>query len=296
MNFTIHQLQILLEVSRQGSITKAAEAMFMTQPAISIQLKNLQSQFDIPLTEKVGKKICLTEFGKSIALISENILNEADAIRFKTKEYKGLLTGRLKISSASTGKYVIPYFISDFINVNPGIDLTLDVSNKDTVVQSLKSNEIDFALVSVLPDKLEVEQEKLLENKLFLVSNIEKYKRNRPLIYREPGSATRFAMDQYFKNKSIRKSISLTSNEAVKQAIIAGLGQSIIPLLGIENELANKQLFIIPSSGLPIITYWRLIWLKGKKMSPIAEAYLQFVQKEKERIVSTHFGWHDRIG
>lgn len=295
MNFTLHQLQILLEISRQDSLTKAAEEMFMTQPAISIQLKNLQSQFDIPLTEKIGKKIFLTDFGKSIVEIAENILKEADGLRYKTKEYRGLLTGKLRISSASTGKYVIPYFLSPFIHQYPGIDLTLDVSNKTTVIENLRNNEIDFALVSVIPEKLKVAEEILVENKLFLIGNTKKYQKDKPLIYREEGSATRMAMDAYFNKKNRkqtkRKSISLTSNEAVKQAVIAGLGQSILPLIGIKNELENEQLFIIPSRDLPISTYWRLIWLKDKKLSPIAEAYLNYLREEKEQLIQKNFAW-----
>jgi len=296
MNFTLHQLQILIEVSRQDSLTKAAEEMYMTQPAISIQLKKLQSQFEIPLTEKIGKKIYLTDFGKSIVEVAENILEEANGLQYKTKEYKGLLTGKLKISSASTGKYVIPYFLSSFIHQYPGIDLTLDVSNKSTVVESLRNNEIDFALVSVLPENLKVVEEVLVENKLFLIGNTDKSKKDKPLIYREEGSATRMAMNDHFskkKKQAKRKSISLTSNEAVKQAVIAGLGQSILPLIGIKNELVNKQLFIIPSKGLPISTYWRLIWLKDKKLSPIAEAYLHYLQKEKDQLIQKHFAWYN---
>jgi len=295
MNFTLHQLQILLEVSRQDSLTKAAEEMYMTQPAISIQLKKLQSQFEIPITEKIGKKVYLTDFGNSIVEIAENILAEAKGLQYKTKEYKGLLTGKLRISSASTGKYVIPYLLSSFIHQYPGIDLTLDVSNKTTVVENLKNNEIDFALVSVLPEMLEVAEEILVENKLYLVGNTKKYNKEKPLIYREEGSATRMAMSKYLSkknnDKAKRKSISLTSNEAVKQALIAGLGQSILPLIGIKNELANEELFIIPSKGLPISTYWRLIWLKGKKLSPIANAYLNYLQKEKDQLIQEHFAW-----
>lgn len=292
MNFTFHQLQIFVEVARHQSVTKAAKEMYMTQPALSIQLKKFQSQFEIALTEKIGKRLYLTDFGKSIAEVAENILEEAEALRYKTKEYKGLLTGRLIISSASTGKYVIPYFLSGFIRQYPGVDLTLDVSNKTKVLQSLQHNEVDFALVSVVPEGLNVNEELLLENKLHLVGNIPHFIENHPLIYREEGSATRGAMEDYFGNPSRRKSIELTSNEAVKQAVVAGLGFSVIPLIGIKNELAAQQLHIIPSEGLPITTYWRLIWLKQKKLSPIAAAYLDYIRDEKENIIKNQFSWY----
>ncbi|MEL6863132.1 MAG: LysR family transcriptional regulator [Bacteroidota bacterium] len=292
MNYTLHQLRIFLEVVRQQSITKAAEEMHLTQPALSIQLKNFQLQFDVPLTEVIGKKLYITDFGKSIAEIAENVIKEADTIKYKTKDYSGLLAGKLRISSASTGKYVIPYFLDSFMHKYPGIDLNLDVSNKSLVIRNLQENTIDFVLVSVLPKKMDVCEELLLENKLYLVGNSPNIQKNLPQIYREEGSATRGAMDKYFSNRAIRKSIELTSNEAVKQAVIAGLGYSIIPLIGIKNELLNEQLHIIPSKGLPITTYWRLVWLRKKKLSPVAKAFLDYIQSEKEKIIQERFGWY----
>ncbi|MGA9271334.1 MAG: LysR substrate-binding domain-containing protein [Lutimonas sp.] len=292
MNYTLHQLFIFLEVVKQQSITKAAAAMHMTQPALSIQLKNFQNQFDIPLTEVIGKQLYVTDFGNSIAEIAENVIKEADAIKYKTKEYSDLLAGKLRISSASTGKYVIPYFLSGFQKRYPGIDIILDVSNKTTVVQNLKDNEIDFALVSVVPKGIEIEEELLLENKIFKLSNKNVSTKDSPLIFREDGSATRMAMDEYYKKIKERKSIKLTSNEAVKQAVIAGLGNSLIPLIGIKNELSNGELHIIPTKGLPIVTNWRLIWLKKKKLSPIAQTYLEFLRENKEDIIQRKFEWY----
>lgn len=292
MNYTLHQLQIFTEVVRHKSVTKAAEAMHMTQPALSIQLKNFQRQFEFPLVEILGKKLYVTDFGTTIAEIAQNILQEADAIKYKTKEYSGLIAGKLRISSASTGKYVMPYFLTDFLADHPGIDLTMDVSNKTKVIKSLADNAIDFALVSVLPTQLEVEEELLMQNQLFLVGNTAEFDSNRPLIYREEGSATRVAMDHYFSKRTDRKGLKLTSNEAVKQAVIAGLGYSILPVIGIKNELSRGQLHIIDSPGLPITTNWRLIWLKNKKLSSVAQAYLADVRQNKKRIIEQYFSKH----
>lgn len=293
MNYTIHQLQIFLKVVQTRSITKAAEELYMTQPAVSIQLRNFQDQFKIPLTEVIGRQLHITEFGHEIASIAERVIQELHTINYKTEAYQGIMTGRLFISSASTGKYVIPYFLSGFLEQHSGIDLVLDVTNKTKVVESLKNNETDFALVSVVPDKLDIEEELLLENKLYLVGNLSKKQENKPLIYREEGSATRMAMEIYFSTHqgNRRRRMELTSNEAVKQAVIAGLGYSIVPLIGIHNELENKQIHILPAKGLPIKTKWRLVWLKGKKLSPVARAYLDFVRQEKEKILEDHFHW-----
>ena len=284
-----------MKVIETQSVTRASEELFMTQPAVSIQLKKFQDQFDIPLTEVIGRQLVITEFGYEIGLIAERVLSEVENIKYKTQAYRGLLTGKLHVSSASTGKYVIPYFLSDFLAKNSGIDLVLDVTNKSKVVNSLKNHETDFALVSVLPENLDVEEEKLLENKLYLIGNQPKREKNRPLIFREEGSATRKAMEEYFGHEvqKTRKRVELTSNEAVKQAVIAGLGNSIMPVIGLHNELENGQLHILPAKGLPIKTEWRLIWLKGKKFSPVCQAFLDFIQAEKQRILDENFLWHN---
>lgn len=294
MNYTIHQLHVFLKVVKERSITKASEALFMSQPAVSIQLKNFQDQFEIPLYEVIGRQLYITNFGNEIAVIAERVMAELEEINYKTAAYKGMVTGRLMISSASTGKYVIPYFLSEFLSAHPNIDLNLDVTNKTRVVESLKLNEIDFAFVSVPPDHVEIEEEQLIDNNLYLVSNESRPNLKKPLIYREEGSATRMAMERYYGTHKAkdRKKLELTSNEAVKQAVVAGLGNSIMPLIGIRNEILNKELYILPSKGLPLATQWRLIWLKGKRLSPVAQAFLDFVRAEKAHILGTHFQWY----
>ncbi|MFA0964091.1 LysR family transcriptional regulator [Roseivirga sp. BDSF3-8] len=291
MHYTFHQLRVFLEVVKQQSITKAAEEMHMTQPALSIQLKNFQAQFDVPLTGMSGRQLFVTDFGKEIALLADKLLEDANAIEYRTKAYEGLVAGKLKISSASTGKYVMPYFLSGFMQEHRGIDLSLDVTNKSRVLESMRENEVDFALVSVLPEMLEIEEETLLDNHLYMVGASREEESDKPMIFRETGSATRKAMDEYLEKKQIRKPMELTSNEAVKQAVIAGLGYSVIPLIGIHNELMNEQLYIYERPGLPIITKWRLIWLKNKLLSPAATAYLNYVRGHKDQIISEKFGW-----
>jgi DNA-binding transcriptional LysR family regulator len=288
------------------SVTKAAEELHLTQPAVSIQLRNFQDQFEIPLTEVVGRKIYITDFGMEIAEAAEHIINQVQAINYKTMAFKGQLTGRLKLSVVSTGKYVMPYFLADFIKINPGVELLMDVTNKNKVVESLENNEVDFALVSILPATLNVEKLDLLQNKLYLVGRaVENFKkgirtkeifRDLPLIFREKGSGTRQTMESFFdRNKiPVLKKMELTSNEAVKQALLAGLGYSIMPLIGIKNELHNNELQIIPIKGLPIKTTWSLIWLKGKKHSPVSLSLLNYLKTKKAQIVQEKFSWYEQ--
>lgn len=301
MNYTLHQLQVFSKVVQNRSITKAAAELFMTQPAVSIQLRKFQDQFDIPLTEVVRKRLRITDFGMEIYRMSEKILGEVYAINYKTQAYKGLLSGRLSIGVVSTGKYVMPYFLAGFMQKHTGIDLIMDVTNKARVMESLASGDIDFALVSILPAKPEVYEEVLMDNELYFIANaafeagrkklskeeLEKY----ALLYREEGSATRKVMEDYFEQKKFqaRKKIELTGNEAVKQAVLAGLGISVMPLIGIREEIKSGRLKILPVEGLPVKTKWRLIWLREKQLSPAAAMYLEHLRRHKDAVIETCF-------
>lgn len=303
MNYSLHQLAIFLKVTQNKSITRTAEEMHLTQPAVSIQLKNFQQQFDLALIEIINKRVYITDFGMEIAQCAENILNEAKSIDYRIMQYKGSLTGTLKISCVSTGKYVVPYFLSGFLKKNDAVELRLDVSNKSRVVENLEKNETDFAMVSVLPNHLQLNSISLMTNTLFLLGpgdhpyKIEPMNKSLletlPLIYREEGSATRMAMEKFIENKriTVRKKIQLSSNEAVKQAVLAGIGYSIMPIIGLKNELVNKQLQIIPTKGLPLKTTWNLVWLKDKKLSPVAKAFIQELANEKQSIIQENFSW-----
>ncbi|WP_430399195.1 LysR family transcriptional regulator [Flavobacterium sp.] len=306
MNYTLHQLQIFLKITETNSITKAAEELHLTQPAVSIQLKNFQDQFEIPLTEVVGRQLYVTDFGKEISIIAQRIINEVQEIQNKTLAFKGELTGRLTLSVVSTGKYIIPYFLSDFLKSNPGVELSLDVTNKVKVLKSLEKNEVDFSLVSILPENFSIYNEELMDNKLFLIANKDfkitkklynpEFLNELNIIYRENGSGTRWKIERFFEthNLKINKKLELTSNEAVKQAVLAGLGVSIMPLIGLKNELLNNDLQIIPLKGLPLKTNWNLIWHKQKSLSPVAKAYLDFIKEKKIQIIENKFKWYEK--
>jgi DNA-binding transcriptional LysR family regulator len=306
MNYTLHQLQIFLKITETNSITKAAEELHLTQPAVSIQLKNFQDQFEIPLTEVVGRQLYVTDFGKEISIIAQRIINEVQEIQNKTLAFKGELTGRLTLSVVSTGKYIIPFFLSDFLKSNPGVELSLDVTNKVKVLKSLEKNEVDFSLVSILPENFSIYNEELMDNKLFLIANKDfkitkkiynpEFLNELNIIYRENGSGTRWKIERFFEthNLKINKKLELTSNEAVKQAVLAGLGVSIMPLIGLKNELLNNDLQIIPLKGLPLKTNWNLIWHKQKSLSPVAKAYLDFIKENKIQIIENKFKWYEK--
>ena len=307
MNYTFHQLKVFRAVVEKQSVTRAAEELNMTQPAVSIQLKNLQDQFELPLTEVIGRKLYVTDFGRELYQIADNILQEVAAITYKTKSFTGMLSGKLKLSVASTGKCVIPYYLKGFLKANPDVDLIIDVTNKTKVIESLKNNEVDFALISVMPEKFELMQEVLLPNKLFLTAAYDSKwstgtKANKhifdnlPLIFREEGSGTRVTMQQYFQKAHIVPKVrfELTSSEAVKQAVIAGLGYSIQSILSVKNELRQKEIKLIPVLGLPLVENWRLVWLKQKRLTVVGAAFLLYVQTNKKAIYKSYFSWIEK--
>jgi DNA-binding transcriptional LysR family regulator len=307
MNYTLNQLQVYLKITETESITKAANVLHLTQPAVSIQLKNFQNQFDIPLTEIIGRKLYVTDFGKEVAESCKRILQEVQLLSYEMAKYKGNLTGKLRLSVVSTGKYVIPYFLDEFMKSHPALELQKDVTNKQQVIDALAQNKVDFAMVSIIPSELNVESFPLLKNQLFLVgkNGIKHQNRQLPIhkhqhisryILREKGSGTRGLMEQFLFKELLElpsTPIELTSNEAVKQAVIAGLGYSIMPLIGIRNELALGQISIIPTKGLPITTEWQLIWLKNKRFSPAAKSFLEYIQNNTSTLVQKHFDWYE---
>ena len=303
MNYTLHQLRLFREIAETGSITKAAENLHLTQPAVSIQLKKFQEQFDVPLVEIIGRKLYITPFGTEVVESARRILSEVENIDIQTRAFKGELAGKLSFSVVSTGKYIMPYFISGFLNRNRSVKLKMDVTNKMQVVEDLEKNRVDFALVSVIPETLSVKSVELMENKLYLIgrddSDLEDYNSigDLPYIFREKGSATRQAMERYLSSYKVpdHDYMSLTSNEAIKQAILAGLGFSIMPVIGLKNQLLNGELKILKAKGLPVITNWRLIWLKEKKLSPIATAYLDYLNDRKSSIIEENFLWQSDL-
>jgi DNA-binding transcriptional LysR family regulator len=238
--------------------------------------------------------------------IADEILQNVSEIQHKTQIYKGLLAGALKIESVSTGKYILPYYLTGFLRKNPYVDLNLEVSQRENVLRSLTQNTVDLALVSVLPESIEVNEELLMPNRLFPVAASEFFvedelKKNQmtlqqlPIILREKGSGTRLILEQYIQKNHVKPQVKfeLTSTEAVKQAVIAGLGISVMSVHSMRYELKENILTILPFPGFPLQNHWRLIWLKNKKLSPVATAYLAYIKAEKGRIYEKYFKWSE---
>ncbi len=301
MDYTLHQLKVFLKVAELKSISKAAEALYLTQPAVSIQIKKLQDQFALPLTEVLGKQLYITDFGKVIEEKCKKIIDTTEEIKSTVAEYQGLIVGKLNISVVSTGKYVIPFFLKGFMDTYPGIDISVGVSNRNIVVNDLQNNATDFALVSVIPKGVKLNKIELMENKLFFMgknteeNNIANLKdlEKVNLLYREKGSATRTAMETYLSKYKItpKNTMELVSNEAIKQAIYADVGFSLMPIIGLRNALQAKEVKIYKLKGLPIVTKWNLVYLENKRQTPAHKAFVAYLEKNKDQLVRENFNW-----
>ncbi|TFV93206.1 LysR family transcriptional regulator [Algoriphagus kandeliae] len=295
MNISFNQLRALHAVAQYESITKAAKSLDMTQPAVSMQLKNLQDQFDVPLTEMIGKKVHITEFGNELVEITDRIFEELGQIEQRMLELKGLLAGKIRISSVSTGKYIIPYLMAEFMKLHPHVEISLEVSNRYKVLAHLEENSTDLALVSISPEDMDLETLTLADNKWYLVASpehAEKYQKlieennwqKIPFILREKGSGTRVMMEKFFENLdiTIQSKMELATNEAVKQAVMAGLGATILSQYSIRKEIPQGRIKILEVEGLPLEADWKLVWLRQKKHSPAVLAFIRWISENHE--------------
>jgi len=236
----------------------------------------------------------LTELGTEVFRRVTQILDYTAALNTLNTSLKDKLTGTLTLSVVSTGKYIMPYLVKTFIDAHPDVDLVMDVDNRLKVIESLEKNSVDFSLVSVLPKNLPVETLELIGNELYLMGSPMQKKLweqqnmgQMTYLFRERGSSTRSHMEKFLSMIRVKpnKKVELTSNETIKQSVIAGLGISVMPVIGIKRELNEGTVVIIPHPKLPIKTNWNLIWRQQKELSPVASAFLKHLEDHKESIL-----------
>ncbi|HKJ32246.1 MAG TPA: LysR family transcriptional regulator [Balneolales bacterium] len=293
MDFTLHQLYVFGMVARFKSITRAANELHMTQPAVSIQVKKLQNSIDIPLIEIIGRKLYLTEAGEYLYELYKTVYNELEAFDAQISQLKGGLKGSLTITAASTAKYFLPYLLGEFQKRYPKVEIFLKVTNHYEVLNHLENNEYNLAILTQIPDDETLVAIPFMENPLLMCApydhplankknlNIEDLKDD-AFIYREFGSGTRMVMEAYLKkhNIHVKPTMELGTNEAIKQAIMAGIGISLISELSLQNESTLKRIRILDVKDLPIMTHWHILYRNDKKVTPVSQNFISFLQNE----------------
>lgn len=294
LNITFRQLRVFESVARHGSFTRAAEELHLTQPAVSMQIKQLEENLGIALFEHLGKKIFLTDAGNEFYHTSRIISRQLSESEEYIENLKGVRQGHLNILVASTANYFATNLLATFIQRHPEITFSLDVTNREHLLESLSANEPDLVIMGQPPEKLDAVAEAFMENPLVVVAGKSHrlYRKRSVLtpeqlqqerfVLREQGSGTRTALERFFEKRalSLDAPMEFGSNETIKQAVQAGLGLALVSTHTIRLELEAKVLRVLDVEDLPIRRQWHLVYRRGKRLSPVAEAFRQFVLDE----------------
>jgi len=295
---SLRQLQIFEAVIRLGGYTRAAEALHLTQPTVSIQIKKLCEALELPLIEQVGRHIHPTAAGRDVYVAAQDILGRMVALGESAAELEGMVKGPLHIAVITTAKYFMPHLLGAFIAQHPQVEPRLTVTNRSKVLERLKSNEDDLLIMGQVPKELAVQAHPFIDNELVVVSSpnhpltsahditLEQLSQERFLV-REPGSGTRQAVDRLFAehNIEITPYMQLGSSEAIKQGVMAGLGLSVLSRHNLRLELAGGHIGVLDVKGFPLKRRWYAVHLKGKKLSLVAQTFLDFLMKQGKDIL-----------
>jgi len=290
VHLTLRQLKVFESVARHLNYTRAAEELHLTQPAVSMQIKQLEEHLAVPLFEQLGKRIHLTEAGQEVLGYARAINQQLDELESVLNRMKGLGGGRLKISVASTANYFVPTLLGSFSRRYPEVTVSLDVTNRETLLSQLAENNVDLVIMGRPPADADVDAESFMDNPLVVVAPPDhplagrkkiplKRLQEETFLVREPGSGTRVAMERFFNERGmkLKTGMEVGSNEAIKQAVQAGLGLGLLSRVTIEQELELKRLVELNIQEFPIMRHWYVVHRKGKRLSAAAEAFRGFV-------------------
>ncbi len=293
MNITLRQLQIFEAVAQTQSYTRAAERLHMTQPAVSMQMKQLEENVGLDLFERQGKKIVITKAGEKLRKHANKIINRFDIMQSSINKLKKGQHEQIKISAATTANHFVTHMMAEFSRMHQDINITLDITNRETLVTQLQNYDPDFVIMGEPPSKLDLDSRLIMENPLVLIAApqhpvVIKYKSKKvpmaevikeSFVVREEGSGTKAAIRRHFKKHGLDfiSSYEMSSNESIKHAVVAGLGLGIVALHTIKLELEAGKLIILNVENFPLDRHWHLVSRKGRRLSPAAIEFQEFI-------------------
>jgi len=293
MHLTLRQLEVFEAVARHLSFTRAAEELHLSQPAVSMQIRQLEETAGMPLFEKLGKQIHLTEAGREFFHYSQAIGRQLEELAEVVEALKGVQTGHLRISVATTANYFATRLLAAFSRRYPGTAFSLDVTNRKTLLDQLASNETDLVIMGKPPEGLDLDATAFMENPLVIIAPPDHplagrkdiplaELQNEVFVAREEQSGTRIAMERFFQERGVRlkTGMEMTSNSAIKHAVEAGLGLGIVSIHTLELELEAGRLVVLDVQGFPIERHWYLVTVRGKRLPPVARAFFDFLMGE----------------
>ena len=297
------QLAVFEAVARLSSFTKAADELHLAQPTVSAQIKKLADNLQIPLFEQIGKRIYLTPAGENLYKGCQLLFTTLSDIEESLSDLRGLEHGRLRLAVSTTGKYFVPRLLAEFVKLHPAIEVSLQIHNRNTLIDRLSRNEDDLYVFSNPPNDFEIVTQPILPNPMVVFAredhplahekkiSIEQLK-NEKFIMREPGSGTRMVAYEAFDHHGLepRVQMELSTNEAIKQAILAGLGISILSQYTLGLDTFEPRLSILNVQGFPIEKQWQFVYPVGKQTSSVSRAFMDFVRKEAPTLIEEHVG------
>ena len=295
------QLAVFEAVARHGNFTRAAEELYMAQPTVSIQIKKLTETMGLPLLEQVGKRVYPTEAGRVLQAACEDIFRRIAGTEDALANLRGLKSGRLQLAVSTSGKYFAPRMLVAFVQQHPGVEVSLQIHHRDTLLDRLAANADDLYIFTNPPPDGDVVTQAILPNPMVVFARADHplaaqkhipFARfaQEPFLIREPGSGTRMTSLEIFAAHGLKPSVrmELSTNEAIKQAILAGLGVSIMSryTLGLDTE--QDQLVTLDVEGFPLERHWYFVYPVGKQLPIVAQAFMDMVRKEARPLVFDH--------
>jgi DNA-binding transcriptional LysR family regulator len=299
MHVTLRQLKVFEAVARNLNYTQAAQELHLTQPAVSMQIKQLEESVGLPLFEQMGKQTYLTEAGREMYHYCRAISQQLSEAEEVIEQLKGVKRGHLDVSVASTANYFATRLLASFISHFPEVSFSLDVTNRATLLRQLEQNDKDIVIMGRPPEDRHLETEAFMENPLVVIAPPDhplasqnkiplKRLEEEAFVVREPGSGTFIAMERFFAQHGIKlkTGMEMTSNEAIKQAVEAGLGLGIVSIHTLELELETGRLVVLDMVDFPILRHWYVVHRRSKRLSPVAQAFKDFVLSEGSKMIS----------
>ncbi|HEX3846358.1 MAG TPA: LysR substrate-binding domain-containing protein [Steroidobacteraceae bacterium] len=295
---SLRQLRVFETAATLGSFSKTAETLHLTQPGVSMHIKELEANAGLPLFERLGRKLYVTEAGQELLSRAREVLRTLKDAEDVLAGLKGLKRGRINLAVVSTAKYFVPRLLAQFGKGYPELDVRLAVDNRDAVIEHLTANEVDFAIMGRAPQSLKAIAEPFAQNPHVIIAAPDHPLAGRrripaevvakeTFIVREPGSGTRLAMQQFFDERQIpfKVGLQMASNETIKQAVMAGMGVSFISKHTLDLELETHRLAVLDVRGTPVIRLWHVAHLANKRLSPTAAAFREFVLKKGRELL-----------
>lgn len=297
--YTLRQFEVFAAVARAQSLTRAAEEVHLTQPAVSMQVKQLEELVGLPLVEPAGRGIRLTEAGREFAGHVEELLERVEHLEELAARWRGVRRGRVRLGVVTTAKYFVPRLLAHFLKSHPGVDFRMSIHNREQVLEELRANTVDFVIMGRPPEELECIAKPFAPNLLGIVAapehRLSRRKRiklrelaDEAFIVREHGSGTRANMERVFAAQGVklRASMEMTSNESIKQAVIAGLGLGFLSLHTVRQELAWGRIALLDVEGLPVERRWYTVRRPSRRLVPAAEEFAAFLEQEAAALIN----------